>query len=205
MRKIFLPVILILFTLTLSCSREKTEIGVLDLEGNVVRKDREPAASFTLTDQNGKKVRLEDYKGKLVLINFIYSNCKGTCPPLLLKFKEIQLDLKDEFKKQTVLLSVSFDYERDTPEVLKKFAENQGADPSLWTFLTGSQAEIDKVLQDYQAAVKKGPDGEFGHINMVVMIDKDGKRRYDFFGYDYPTEKIIERIHEVLKKGWRLW
>ena len=202
MRKILLFIILILCLFTFSCSREEKQVGVLDIAGNVVRKDREPAASFTLTDQNGKKVRLEDYKGKLVLINFIYSNCKGTCPPLLLKFKEIQLDLKEEFKKQIALLSISFDYERDTPEVLKKFAENQGADPSLWIFLTGSQAEIDKVLQDYQVAVKKGPDGEFGHINMVVMIDKDGKRRYDFFGYDYPTEKIIERIHEVLKKRW---
>ena len=202
MKKIFLIVILILSIFMLSCSREKAEIGVLDLDGNVVRKDRESAASFTLTDQNGKKVRLEDYKGRLVLINFIYTNCKGTCPPLLLKFKEIQLDLKEEFKKQTALISISFDTEKDTPEALKKFAEKQGADPLFWTFLTGSQAEIDKVLQDYQVAVRKGPDGEFGHINMVVMIDKDGKRRYDFFGYDYQTEKIIERIHEVLKKGW---
>ncbi len=202
MKKIFLIVILILSIFMLSCSREKAEIGVLDLDGNVVRKDRESAASFTLTDQNGKKVRLEDYKGRLVLINFIYTNCKGTCPPLLLKFKEIQLDLKEEFKKQTALISISFDTEKDTPEALKKFAEKQGADPLFWTFLTGSQAEIDKVLQDYQVAVRKGPDGEFGHINMVVMIDKDGKRRYDFFGYDYQTEKIIERIHEVLKKRW---
>ena len=201
MLKVFVFLIL-LFSLTFSCSREEKQIGVLDIAGNVVRKDGEPAAGFTLTDQNGKKVSLKDFQGKLVLINFIYSNCKGTCPPLLLKFKEIQLDLKDEFKKQTVLLSVSFDYERDTPEVLKKFAESQRADLSFWTFLTGSQAEIEKMLNDYQVAVKKGPDGEFGHINMVVMIDKDGKRRYDFFGYDYPTEKIIERIHEVLKKGW---
>ena len=138
-----MPVILI-FTSTFSCNREEKQIGVLDIAGNVVRKDGEPAAGFTLTDQNGKKVRLKDYKGKLVLINFIYTNCKGTCPPLLLKFKEIQLDLKDEFKKQTVLLSVSFDYERDTPEALKKFAELQRADLSFWTFLTGSQAEIDK-------------------------------------------------------------
>ncbi|MEK6657840.1 MAG: SCO family protein, partial [Nitrospirota bacterium] len=196
MLKVFVFLIL-LFSLTFSCSREEKQIGVLDIAGNVVRKDGEPAAGFTLTDQNGKKVSLKDFQGKLVLINFIYSNCKGTCPPLLLKFKEIQLDLKDEFKKQTVLLSVSFDYERDTPEVLKKFAESQRADLSFWTFLTGSQAEIEKMLNDYQVAVKKGPDGEFGHINMVVMIDKDGKRRYDFFGYDYPTEKIIERIHEV--------
>lgn len=204
MKKILLPVFLILSILTFSCSREEKQVGVLDIAGNVVRKDGEQAVSFTLTDQNGKKVRLEDYKGKLVLINFIYTNCKGTCPPLLLKFKEIQLDLKDEFKKQTILLSVSFDHERDTPDVLKKFAESQHADLSFWTFLSGSQAEVEKMLNDYQVAVKKGPDGEFGHINMVVMIDKDGKRRYDFFGYDYPTEKIIERIHEVLKKRW-LW
>ncbi len=202
MRKIFLPVILILSILTLSCSREEKQVGILDIAGNVERREGEPAPDFSLTDQNGKKVSLKDFNGKLVLINFIYSNCKGTCPPLLLKFKEIQLDLKDEFKKQITLLSVSFDTEKDTPEALKKFAEIQGADPSLWRFLTGSQAEVEKMLNDYQVAVKKGPDGEFGHINMVVMIDKNGKRRYDFFGYDYQTEKIIERIHEVLKKRW---
>ena len=73
MLKVFVFLIL-LFSLTFSCSREEKQIGVLDIAGNVVRKDGESAASFTLTDQNGKKVRLEDYKGKLVLINFIYTN-----------------------------------------------------------------------------------------------------------------------------------
>ncbi len=202
MRKIFLPVILILFILTLSCSREEKQAGVLDIAGNVERTEKVPAPEFALTDQNGKRVSLKDYRGKLVLINFIYTNCKGTCPPLILKFKELQLDLKEEFKKQIALISISFDTEKDTPEALKKFAENQKADLSLWTFMTGSQAEIDKVLQDYNVAVRKGPDGEFGHINLVVMIDKDGKMRYNFYGYDYSSEMIIEKVHEVLKKGW---
>ncbi|MBI5044155.1 MAG: SCO family protein [Nitrospirae bacterium] len=202
MRKILLFIILILFLFTFSCSREEKQVGILDIAGNVERREGEPAPDFSLTDQNGKKVSLKDFNGKLVLINFIYTNCKSTCPPLLLKFKEIQLDLKDEFKKQITLLSVSFDTEKDTPEALKKFAETQGADPSLWRFLTGSQAEIDKVLRDYHVTVMKGPDGEFGHVNLVVMIDKNGKRRYNFYGYDYPSEKIIERIHEVLKKRW---
>ena len=136
-----------------SCSREEKQIGVLDIAGNVVRKDGEPAAGFTLTDQNGKKVSLKDFQGKLVLINFIYSNCKGTCPPLLLKFKEIQLDLKDEFKKQTVLLSVSFDYE-DMPEVLKSLQSSQRR-LSFWTFLTGSQERLKRCLMIIRLQLRK--------------------------------------------------
>jgi protein SCO1/2 len=195
-------VLILLFSLTLSCSREEKQVGVLDITGNVERKGKEPAPEFTLTDQNGKKVSLKDYRGKLVLINFIYTNCEGTCPPLVLKFKEIQLDLKDKFKKQTALISITVDPERDKAEVFKRYAENQMADTSFWTFLTGSQAEIDKVLRDYQVTVMKGPDGDIGHVNLVVMIDKDGKRRYDFYGYSYPASTIMEKIQEVLKTGW---
>ncbi|MEK6680840.1 MAG: SCO family protein [Nitrospirota bacterium] len=198
----FFVFIVLIFFITTSCTKDEPQIGVLDITGNVERKDKEPAPEFTLTDQNGKKVSLKDYRGKLVLINFIYTNCKGTCPPLVLKFKEIQLDLKDKLKKQTALISITVDPERDTAEALKKYAGDQMADTSFWTFLTGSQAEIDSVLRDYRVVAIKGPDGDIGHVNLVVMIDKDGKRKYDFHGYDYPSSTIMEKIQEALKKGW---
>lgn len=94
-------------------------------------------SDFTLTSQDNRPVSLKDFRGKVVLINFIYTNCKETCPALIHKFLEVQDAFKARLGKDLILISITIDPERDTPAVLKGYAKTIGAGRQGWFFLTG--------------------------------------------------------------------
>lgn len=156
------------------------------------------AIDFTLTSQDGRSVSLKDFNGKVVLINFIYTNCKETCPTLIHKFLEVQDAFKTRLGKDIILLSITIDPERDTPPALKRYAKTIGSKEIGWFFLTGKPSEVDKVLKDYGVYYEKGPQGQIGHVNLIILIDKKGGRK-NFGGFSYPKEVLLSAINEALR------
>lgn len=161
-------------------------------------KTSNPAPDFTLVNQDNKKIGLKDFKGKVVLMNFIYASCGETCPALITKFKDVQKAMKDKLGKEIVLASLTIDPERDSPKVLKAYAKKHEADPKAWQFLTGDPKEVDKVLKDYGILYRKDEKGNIGHVNLVILIDKQGVIAYNFGGVSYPSKQIIDKVAELL-------
>src|SRR5438270_11740402 len=98
------------------------------------------APDFTLTTQDGERLRLADLEGKVLLVSFVFTTCNGTCPATTHRMGQVQQILQDRghFKDGRVrLLSISLDPLRDTPEVLRGYMRLYDADPANWTFLTG--------------------------------------------------------------------
>src|SRR5690242_10734260 len=108
-----------------------------------------PAPPFTLTSQDGKPVALDDFRGKVVALTFIYTGCPDICPLLTQKMVDVQDALRDKFGAKIAFISISFDPERDTPEVLKDYAQFWGAAPEGWSFLTGSLEAVRDVTRRY--------------------------------------------------------
>jgi cytochrome oxidase Cu insertion factor (SCO1/SenC/PrrC family) len=112
---------------------------------------KEGAAAYfpnlTLVTQDNKPVRFyEDLlKGKTVLINFLFTTCKGVCPPMTANLARVQKHLGERVGRDIVMISLSVDPTNDTPAVLKKFADNFKAQPG-WYFLTGEKKNVDWVL-----------------------------------------------------------
>ncbi len=109
----------------------------------------EPVPDFAMTTQDGKTLRLSDLRGKVVVLTFIYTRCPlpDFCPLMDGKFAELARTVAavPGRAEQVRLLSVSFDPEHDTPEVLAKHAKLRGAKPPLWTFAVASHEELRKV------------------------------------------------------------
>ena len=147
--------------------------------GNVAPAN-DPAPPFRLTDQDGNPRALEDWRGKLVVLDFIWTRCPGPCPILTGLHVKAQRELSPELRDVTRFVSISLDPVRDTPSVLRDYAKKRGADLSNWSFLTGPFDEVDAVVKSYGVGSAKTPDGQVEHVVATFLIDGEGRiaRRY---------------------------
>lgn len=137
------------------------------------------APDFKLLDQGGAPLRLGSLKGKVVALTFIYTNCRGTCPAIMGKSKALHEAFRGE--GDFLLLAMTIDPERDTPDTLKYYGEAWGADFARWKFLTGPVPEVEAALKAYRFpyARQLGQD-QIDHTNLLLLVDKQGRRAYDF-------------------------
>lgn len=142
-------------------------------------------------DQNGKQVRFytDLVKGKTVAINFIFTTCTAICPPLTATFRRVQQNLAER-APQASLISVSVDPTVDTPERLHDFAAKFKAEPG-WTFVTGEQGEIDKLLKALGSAVDKND-----HSPMILIGNDAAGYWTRAYGLSSPT-LLVQTISEV--------
>jgi protein SCO1/2 len=138
------------------------------------------AADFTLTNQDGRQVALHDLRGKTVVMDFIYTNCPpgDACPILTAKMATLQRSLENgRLSDRVVLLSVTIDPERDTPEVLKEYAQRFGAELANWHFLRGDQSQTHQVTNAYGIAHIHDASGAIGHSAVLLVVDPKGTIR----------------------------
>ena len=140
-------------------------------------------------DQNGKQLNFYNdlIKGKTVAINFIFTTCTASCPPLTATFRRVQ-ENAEQRGLPLQLISISVDPTVDTPERLHAFADKFHAGPG-WTFVTGDKGEIDTLLQGLGAAVANKND----HTPMI-MIGNDGADYWTrAYGLSSPSQ-LVELI-----------
>lgn len=126
--------------------------------------------NVTLTTQDGKTVRFYDdlLKDKVVAIELVYTNCKYTCPLESARLAQLQKLLGDKMGKSVFFYSLSIDPKRDTPEVLKAYAEKFHAGPG-WLFLTGKEKDIELISKKVGLYSDPDPSNPDGHT-AVLMI-----------------------------------
>src|ERR1051326_3951557 len=100
---------------------------------------------FALIDENGYPVRLTDFRGKAVVLTFVYTRCPlpNFCPLMSKNFQALQQRLQKEFPERFQLLSVTIDPKFDRPKILKEYAGRYSANEKCWTFAPGTQQQID--------------------------------------------------------------
>jgi protein SCO1/2 len=102
--------------------------------------------NVTLTTHEGKKVKFYDdlIKNKIVIFNFMYAQCEGICPGIMMNLVQVKKLLGPRVGRDIFMYSISLKPEQDTPKALMHYAEMHNAGPG-WTFLTGSPADIERV------------------------------------------------------------
>jgi protein SCO1/2 len=130
------------------------------------------AAEFTLTTQDNARLSLSDLRGKVVVVTFLYTACPDTCPLLTTQMARIQDRLGRDFGGKVYFLSVSVDPERDTPEVLARYADLFRANRAGWSFLTGTREEVAAVTSAYGVYARPTPDGNVEHTFLTSIVDK---------------------------------
>jgi len=158
------------------------------------------APDFALTSQDGKEVRLEDFRGKVVAVAFIYASCPDVCPLLTDKMARVQDALGPDFGTEVVFLSITVDPERDTPEVLKGYADAFEADLAGWSFLTGSPEAVREVAHRYGVAVAPAADGQVDHTLLTTLIDRSGAMRVQYLGYRFDEEEFRHDLLDLVNE-----
>jgi protein SCO1/2 len=131
---------------------------------------------FQLVDQDGHSIHLSDYRGKAVMLTFIYTRCPlpNFCPLMSRNFSQLERRLSSEFTNQYHLLSVSMDSEFDTPEVLKAYGARYKANSKDWTFATGTSEQIQSVAGLMGLYYAK-ENGLISHDLRTALIGPDGR------------------------------
>ncbi|WP_256759782.1 SCO family protein [Cohnella sp. WQ 127256] len=151
---------------------------------------KQAGVEFSYPDTDGNTVTLSNTNGKARLLYFFFANCPDVCPPTTALMSQVQDELiEDEvFGDKVEFLSVTIDPTHDTTEVLKEYSDRFGADPKGWKFLRGDEQKTAELAKEYGILVNKDKDGNFGHMNLIVLLDKDGQVREWISANDYILE-----------------
>jgi cytochrome oxidase Cu insertion factor (SCO1/SenC/PrrC family) len=143
-----------------------------------------PAPQFSLTNQDNKPVASDDLRGHAWVAAFIFTHCAGPCPMMSAKMAELQKTVPD---KNVKLVSFTVDPERDTPEVLKKYAATFNADSERWYFLTGEKSAIYAVADGMHLTAQPVSENDVLHDTRFLLIDPQGQVRGVYSSKD-PSE-----------------
>jgi cytochrome oxidase Cu insertion factor (SCO1/SenC/PrrC family) len=129
-----------------------------------------PDASYV--DQARRRVSIGQFRGRTLIIGFIYTNCADECPILTQKFGRLEAGLpNDRFE----LLEISIDPARDTPAAIAGFARTRGVYGDNWRVLTGDPSLVDSFAKPLGVSVVPGERGELLHSERTVIAGPDGR------------------------------
>jgi protein SCO1/2 len=158
----------------------------------------ENAADFSLINQDGRRVGLKDFAGRAVVMTFFFSHCVDVCPMQLEVLDGLMGELDARAREQLVLVGITIDSARDTPERLKTFLGERGLDARRWQLLTGSAREATRIAADYGIVARPSPFGDFVHNSVYILIDPKGVERVEFHGIATPRGEIVRAIRSLL-------
>ncbi len=153
---------------------------------------------YRFTNQFGKSFSTKDFHGRALAIEFLFTRCPlpNFCPLLANNFGEAQKQLLALPNTPTNwhLLTLSFDPEFDTPEVLKHYAESHQYDPAHWTFATGALMDVTAIGEQFGLKFAS-EGGSISHNLRAVVVDGSGRVRKIFVGNEWkPDELVVEML-----------
>lgn len=127
-----------------------------------------------LVDQDNRRFSFRALKGKVLLVNFVYTGCSTICPVQTRELVELQRALPESQRQAVHFVSVSLDPLQDTPAALKAFAQRQSADLSHWSFVTGREADLTR-LGEHLRLFRPGGRKPDDHSTALWLVDARGR------------------------------
>ena len=158
---------------------------------------------FSFIDQDGSIFTQAQIEGKIYVADFFFTTCPSICPIMGKNLKRLSDKFVDD--PEVHFLSHTVDPERDSPEVLKAYAQAVGANEQKWTFLTGEKKDLYYVAREgYKVTAMEGDGGEedFIHTQNFVLIDKARQIRGYYDGTDSLEMRKLEKDILLLKKQY---
>lgn len=192
MNKLFSILLSVFLLLSISC-KEK-----LPLDKDLTKK------SYNLINQEGEEVKFpEIIKGHLTVMGFIYTHCPDICPMTTHNMYLTEKELKKANINDVKFVALSFDPDRDSPEVLKIFAEVRELDFKSWTLLTGEKNTVNELMKRFDVkAIKTDertdeegiPEYSMMHTDRISLIDENGILRKNYKGSTLNIEELVNDI-----------
>lgn len=193
MRKLFLLLFIVSALLLSACSNDEVETN---MSGKV--------PEFDFTTQNNESLTRDDLQGDWWIADFIFTNCTTACLPMSSNMALLQEKIKEANMDNVKLISFSVDPDYDSPEVLTEYAERYGADPSIWTFLTGYDFQTIKEIsiKSFANLVKEPAPGDdqVMHGTRFFLVNPKGQiiKNYDGMKAD-EMDVIFSDLEKLVK------
>ena len=164
----------------------------------VYREVGETIPDFALYDQTGHVVQISRFRGKEIMLNFIYTRCPvaNMCPAATMKMIETQKLAKAAHVPNLELVSITLDPKYDTPGVLKQYADARGIDTSNFSFLTGPERAIKDLLAQF-GVIAEFEGNLLNHTLATLLIDENGKIIYRADGSQWDPKDFVARMKKA--------
>ncbi len=154
--------------------------------------DRAP--DFSLIDQAGEGVTSARLRGQILVVDFVFTRCAGPCPILTARNVELQRALDPSLRERVRFVSISLDPANDTPEALRAYASERGAELANWSFLTGPEADVAEVVRRFGVGTLRAPDGNIDHALATFLVDGAGRIETRWLGLEHKVEEMRAEI-----------
>jgi len=156
-------------------------------------------SDYAFTDRHGRQVRLADYRGKPLLVSFVYTGCTSVCPPttklLAQAIRKAQGVVgSDSFR----VLTIGFNLPYDSPEAMRDFARRFGIDSPGWAFLTPYEGQVAELTRNFGFTYARTAWG-FDHITQVTVVDQRGRIYRQVYGDDFSIVQLIDPLKELIE------
>ena len=156
-------------------------------------------SDYAFTDRQGRQVRLADYRGKPLLVSFVYTGCTSVCPPttklLAQAIRKAQGVVgSDSFR----VLTIGFNLPHDSPASMRDFARRFGIDAPNWKFLTPYEPQLRQLVSDFGFSYAPTSWG-FDHITQVTVVDQNGSIYRQVYGDDFSIWLLIDPLKELIE------
>jgi protein SCO1/2 len=163
----------------------------------------EEAPDFTLEDAQGRTVTLDDLRGKVVVLHFIYTNCPDVCPLHAERIAEIQeMVNRTPMRELVEFVTITTDPANDTPDVLREYRPAHGLDPANWVFLTsGADRPEDttrKLAERFGHKFTLTEDGYQMHAVVTHIVDREDRWRANFHGLKFEPTNLVAFVNALV-------
>ena len=176
------------------------EPGDLPSQGAQRREVRIPIRDFRLIDQNGRTFEFRTLRNKVVVLAFAYTTCPDVCPLITAAMKQAQTNLRQTEGRSVFFLTITTDPEVDSPKVLAAYAKRYGADLSGWAFLTGEEAVLRGIWQNFGVRVVRKARGLVDHTSLTAVIDQTGTMRFAYYGTSPEPKVLLQDVRALFAR-----
>lgn len=154
---------------------------------------------YPFIDQNGRPLRLSSLRGKPVVLSLVYTSCFRICSGLTLHLRDVVSEAQRALGPDTfTVLTVGFDTPNDTPERMRLYAEERGAQMQDWHFASTDAATVDRLARDVGFTYRRSPKG-FDHITQTTIIDGSGHVVLQVYGQDFMPPSLVEPLKRLAR------
>jgi protein SCO1/2 len=158
------------------------------------------APDFVLVNQDSRRFDSTRLRGKVVVLNFIFTTCTDVCPIFTANLAQLQRTLNKRDGDDLFFLSITTDPEVDSAKVLNAYARRYSADFNNWAFLTGSEAQLKDVWNGFGVRVIRKGRGLVQHTSLTTVIDRQGLRRFNYLGEKWQLKDLEKDVLTLLEK-----
>ncbi len=188
--------ILVVIVVTIIQQRNSTGVSnETGLQGTDLGKT--PAPNFRLTDQSGNQISLQQFKGKPVVLTFLYTHCPDVCPLTAEHLHSTMLELGKDAHNVAVL-AVSTDAKRDDGAAAMQFSQQHHM-TDYWHYLVGTQEQLSPVWANYSISAQ-AQQQNINHSMALFVIDKQGRERVFLSSNDFTPDQLTADLKILLKE-----